>query len=255
MNAVAYDKKDYTTADSFLSHGEITMAALESLDNSANSARIDEIARSSLLAAAGLENMERPALSEKEAARERLLQFANKNLDPDQLFKQLCTGVALRKVNANNAFWLAQRVVSAACDLAVREAVRRRREDGVIAGFDVSKDDQGVWEGQEATNMGVLARDNRSNHNVFSVIDDADVIEGTFKDWYADIELQLSALAGASMMREGVMLYGEHSRWVQTVTGSEQIIETYEQRLETALALANDRNVIALPVNSEWSKF
>lgn len=256
MNAIAYDKRDFADADSTLSHGEITLAALESLENNASSALIDVIARSSLLAAAGMNGVESPALSEKEAARQKLLQFANKHLDPDQLFKQLCSGVALRRVNANNAFWLAQRVVSAACELAVREAVRRRRENGIIAGFDVSKDDQGVWDGQEATNMGVLARDNRANTNIFSQIDDADTIEGTFKDWYSAIEVQLSALAGASMMREGIMLYGEHSRWVQTTSGSQQVIETYEQRLENALTLANDRNVIQMPDrDNAWEQY
>lgn len=256
MNAVAYDKRDYATADSALSHGEITLAALESIDNQLNTARIDDITRTSLLAAAGMDNDEKPIQTDKEVARNKLLQFATKQLDPERVFQQLCAGVAIRRVNANDAFWLAQRIVSSACALAVREAVRRRREDGVNAGFDISKDDQDVWVGQEATNMDVLARDNRSTPNIFSACDDADTIEGTFKDWYKEIETPLSALAGACMMREGFMQYGEHSRWVESATGWEQVIESYEERFETALQLANDRNVVQLPTrDNAWANY
>lgn len=256
MSAVAYDKRVYATADANIEHGEITSASLENIDNQLNAARIDDLTMSSLRAAAGLESDEKPMQTDKEVTRNKLLQFATKQLDPERVFQQLCAGVAMRRVNANDAFWLAQRIVSSACDLAVREAVRRRREDGVIAGFDVSKDDQGVWQGAEATNMDVLARDNRSTPNLFSQCDDADTIEGTFKDWYAEIETPLSALAGACMMREGFMQYGEHSRWVETNQGWEQVIETYEERFESALQLANDRNVVALPTrDNAWANY
>ena len=255
MNAII-DRKDYATPDFSLSFGDITLAALENIDNQLNAARIDDFTLSSLKAAAGMTQEVEPVRSDKELARGRLLNFALKQLDPERVFQQLCAGVAVRKVNPNDGFWLAQRIVSSACDLAVREAVRRKREIGITAGVDISKDDAGVWDGQEATNVEMQARDNRSNNNIFSQIDDADTIEATFKDWYKEIEVPLSALASATMMREGFMQYGEHSRWVETTQGWEQVIETYDQRLENGLTLANDRNVVQLQVkDSPWAKF
>ncbi len=257
MNAVI-DRKDYATPDFSLSLGEITLAALENIDNQLNTVRIDDMAMSSLRAAAGLAKEAEPVKTDKEVARNRLLKFALTQLDPERVFQQLCAGVALHrdKINANDAFWLAQRIVSSACDLAVREAVRRKREDGITAGFNVDKNDAGIWEGMEATNVETLARDNRSNNNVFSRLDDPETIEATFKNWYTEIEVPLSALASATMMREGFMQYGEHSRWVETNQGWEQVIETYDQRLENALQIANDRNVIQLqPKDNAWANY
>lgn len=255
MNAVI-DRKDYATPDFSLKIGDITLAALENIDNQLNTARIDELTLSSLKAAAGMTQEVEPVRTDKEVTRNKLLNFALKQLEPERVFQQLCAGVAMRRVNANDAFWLAQRIVSSACDLAVREAVRRKREEGVTAGFTIDKDDAGVWEGQEATNVDVLARDNRANTNIFSQIDDADTVEATFKDWYKEVEVPLSALASATMMREGFMQYGEHSRWVETSQGWEQVIETYDQRLENNLMLANDRNVVQLQTkDNPWAKF
>lgn len=263
MNAVAathpvqMNQRNHADAEKSLTLSEITQAALDLVDINMTRQRVDDIARSSLRAAAGIKE-ESVVISDKEASRQRLVSFVRKTIDPERTFQMLCAGVANRKVDPNTALWLAQRIVNQACTLAAREYTRRKQENGVIAGFDVSKDDAGVWNGLEATNVDQQARDNRETENVFSSCDDADTVEGTFLEWYESIEVPLSALAGASITRDGSpMQYGQFSRWVETINGLQQVIETFEDRARTALELSNDRGA-ASATNSEqsvWSNF
>ena len=255
-NPVQYAPRDHADAEKTLSFGTITAAALDAVDLNMTRQRVDDIARSSLRAAAGMAQEDQPRTSDKDAMRLKLLGFVRKAIDPERVFQQLCAGVATRKIDANTALWLAQRIVNQACNLASREYARRKRESGVIAGFDMSKDDAGVWNGLEATNVAEQARDNRETANVFSVCDDPDTVEGTFKEWYESIEIPLSALAGASVTRDGTpMQYGQYSRWIETATGLEQVIETFDDRARFSLELANDRDAGTASNDDAWASF
>jgi hypothetical protein len=256
MNAILRDIKNWSDADGEISHGEITAAALEEVSSAGQRARERELQSLALLVAAGVCQ---PAVvrSEKEVEREKLLQFARKTLEPERLIQQLCAGVASRHIKANTALWLAQGVANAACNLAAREWVRRSKESGLTRGFDMTKDDQGVWAGFEATDTPSNARDNRATANVFSPCDEPEVVEGTYQDWYASIEVPLLALAGASADRSGgCLLAGQHSRWAESPGGLTQIIEDFADRAKFYLDLSNDSNVNpGSPIESPWAKF
>lgn len=245
-------------SDKSISLGAITSDALDLVDVNMTRQRVDDIARSSLRAAAGITQDAPAPVDDKQARRINLINFARKHLDPERVFQQLCAGVASQKIGANDGLWLAQRISNAACTLAVREYVRRKQESGVIAGIDLHKDDLGVWDGQEATNIAEMARDNRQTSNIFSTCDDPDTVEGTFRDWYNEIEICLSALSNASTTRDGSILqYGQHSRWVEGVGGWSQIIEDFDDRISAALTVANDRSTATAVASNDdpWAKF
>jgi hypothetical protein len=233
-----------------LHHGDITAAGLDRVEARRRQYETSDATRDVLLAAAGVTKDDKVVVSPqalKEARRGKLLKNAKTHLDPETLFPQLCKGAALRAIDTNDAAWLAQNVVNAVCDLAINEIIRRRKERGLIAGFNVTKDDQELWTGLEATNTDDMnaAVDNRSNDNLFSQLDDHLTIEATFKDWYREIETPLAALAIAAFIpNNGILLHGEYSRWVDSVTkGREQIIMTFEERLEDRILVANDNQV------------
>lgn len=255
-NSVQYDRRDHADAEKSLTFGDITSSALDLVDVNMTRQRVDDIARTSLRAAAGITQDTPAPVDDKQARRINLINFARKHLDPERVFQQLCAGVAAGKITANDGLWLAQRITNAACTLAVREYVRRKQENGVIAGIDLHKDDLGVWNGSEATNVAELARDNRETSNVFSACDDADTVEGTFIDWYNEIEICLSALSNASTTRDGSILqYGQHSRWVEGVGGWNQLIEDFQDRVSAALTVSNDRAAAVTISNDPWTKF
>lgn len=255
-NSVQYDRREHASAEKSLTFGAITSAALDIVDVNMTRQRVDDIARSSLRAAAGITQDTPAPIDDKQARRINLISFARKHLDPERVFQQICAGVAAGKISANDGLWLAQRVTNAACTLAVREYVRRKQESGVIAGIDLNKDDLGVWNGSEATNVAELARDNRETSNIFSTCDDPDTVEGTFLEWYSQIEICLSALSGASTTRDGSILeYGPYSRWVEGVGGWNQLIEDFQDRVSAALSVSNDRSAAVTTSNDPWTKF
>lgn len=257
-NSVQYDRRDHADADTCLSLGEITSAALDLVDVNMTRQRVDDIARNSLRAAAGIAQDTPAPVDEKFAIRSNLINFARKHLDPERVFQQLCAGVAKGKIMPNDGLWLAQRISNAACTLAVREYVRRKQESGIIAGINLSKDDLGVWDGAEATNVAEMARDNRETSNIFSSCDHPDTVEGTFLEWYASIEVCLSALSNASTTRDGSILqYGQHSRWVNGAAGWTQLIEDFDDRVSAALTVANDRSTATAVASNDdpWTKF
>lgn len=246
-------------ADRSITFGEITAGALEEVDTNNNRARIDDEIRQNLTAAAGVEinTSETQAQKEKRIKRQKLVNFLRSTIDPEKLFPQLCVGVAKRAIDANTAFWAAQQIVNSACTLAVREYVRRKAEQGITAGFDLAKDDTGAWEGYEARDTeGQASGDNRETANLFSRCDTPEAVEGTFLAWYDHISIQLIALAGASVDRTGApMQCGQFSRWVETPTGLEQVIETFEDRVQAYLTVNNDRAAAIAAANDPWAKY
>ena len=241
-----------------LSLGDITEAGLERVESRRKMYEVGDATRSVLMAAAGMkdERIEAAPQTEKEKRRAKWLSFARKTLAPETLFPQLCHGAALRTIDTNTAAWIAQQTVNAVCDLAVNEIIRRRQQNGLIKGFNMTRDEREVWIGAEATDtddMGEPVQDNRETTNVFSVIDDVETILATFQNWYDEIETPLAALAlSAIMPNNGIMRHGQFSKWVeheQLINGVshktyEQVILSIEERLADRSMVANDRQVI-----------
>ena len=256
MNATANQIRPVgfeTAAERSLSHGDITQAALDRVGQGATNRRAKEMADRALLAAGGIPTLT-VAPSDKDIRREKLLSFVQKAVAPERLIPLLCIGAAKGDIRANDGLWLAQQVVNAACMSAVQEYRRLKQTMGILAGVDFEADEASIFKGLHSSNIQVGGRDNREMPNIFSICEFPEVVESTFKEWYAAQEVALSALAGASTdATGGPMQYGQFSRWEGEGRNLRQVVETFEDRVATAMA--NENVAEANPKDDIWAKF
>lgn len=254
MNALVKPVGHEHTAVNTLSSGDITMAGLEALQNSLTRRRTEDMGLSAVRAAAGMSQEKEAARSEKDIAREKLVNTLVKSAAPERMFQLICAGVASRNpetgksyIYPNTGYWAAQGVVNQVCRMAALAYIERSRETGIVEGVDFNQDDARFFTGLIATNtdtMGAMRGGQRSSENPFlQHCDDRETIEATFLNWYEEIETPLSALAGAAMMQDdSMMLYGHYSTWEDAVGGIQQRIYSLSDYIEREMLRQNSRD-------------